>query len=139
MNHPWLNSLSGLAVSRSGSRGSRSGSSSRGSRIRSRRSSSSSSLGFRLLAKDLLQASSLVSATAVLLLLDVGESASLGVNVLDLARALSVELDNLTAGVGAAGLLKVRVETREEVVGAVAEAVALVGGASTVSSMVLLV
>lgn len=75
----------------------------------------------------------------MLLLLDIGQSAGLGVNVLDLARALSVELDNLTASVGGASLLKVRVEASEEVVGAVGEAVALVSGASTVGSVVLLV
>lgn len=72
-------------------------------------------------------------------LLDVSQAASLGVDVLDLARALGVEVDNLASGVGGGGLLKVRVETGEEVVGAVGDAVALVGGLGAVGGMVLLV
>lgn len=75
----------------------------------------------------------------MLLLLQVGETSSLGVNVLHLARAVGVKLGNLLARGVVAGLFKVGADAGEEAVGALRDAVAGVGGLGAVGRVVLLV
>lgn len=62
-----------------------------------------------LLSKDLLETGGLIRASAVLLLLQVGQTSSLGVDLVDLSAAIRVELGDLLAGGRVGGLLKVRV------------------------------
>jgi hypothetical protein len=91
-----------------------------------------------LLAKDLVQASSLVCA-AVLFRLQISKSSRLGVDILHLSGTLEVELGNLLAGGGVAGLLKVAAQAAKEVAGALGDAISLVGSSGAVSGLVLLV
>lgn len=95
--------------------------------------------GLLLLSKDLLETSGLVGAASVLLLLEISETAGLGVDFLHLFLAFLVKLGNLLASRGAGGLLKVRVQAQEEVVGLLGEVVGLIGGPGTVGRLVLLV
>jgi hypothetical protein len=92
-----------------------------------------------LLAEDLLETSSLVGASTMLLLLEISKATSLSVNLLDLSAALSVELSDLLAGGCVGGLLKVRAEAEPEAVGALGDTIALIGGLGSVGSVVLLV
>lgn len=71
--------------------------------------------------------------------LEVGQPPGLAVDVLHLSGAVNVELGNLLAGRRVAGLLKVAVQAREEVVGALGDAVVLVGRLGAVCGLVLLV
>lgn len=63
-----------------------------------------------LLAKHLLESCSLVGTATSLLRLQVSQTSSLGVDLLNLSAAIRVELGNLLAGGGVGGLLKVRAE-----------------------------
>lgn len=92
-----------------------------------------------LLAKDLLKTSSLVGASTVLLLLEIGKTTSLSVDLLDLSAALGVELGDLLAGGCVGGLLKVRAQAEPHAVGALGDSVALIGGLGPVGGVVLLV
>ena len=92
-----------------------------------------------LLSKDSLKASSLVRTATGLLFLQFRQSASLGVHLLHLSAASSVEVNDLLAGGGVGRLLEVRAQTKEEGVGALADTVALVSGFGSVRRVVLLV
>lgn len=99
-----------------------------------------SGLGLLLLgAEDLVETGSLVGATSIVLLLQLGEAAGLLVDVLDLALAVGVELHQLAAGRGLCSLLEVRGQVREEAGGALGDAVALVGRLGAVAGVVLAV
>lgn len=63
-----------------------------------------------LLTKHLLESCGLVGAATGLLLLQVSQTSSLGVDLLNLSATIRVELGDLLAGGGVGGLLKVRAE-----------------------------
>jgi hypothetical protein len=95
--------------------------------------------GSLLLAKDLLEASSLVGASTGLLLLEISKATSLGVDLLDLSATLSVEIGNLLACGCVGGLLKVGAQAEPEAVGTLGDSVALIGSLGPVGGVVLLV
>lgn len=99
----------------------------------------SGSTGSLLLAKDLLKTSGLVSASTVLLLLEVSKTTSLSVDLLDLSAALGVEVGDLLAGRSVGGLLEVRAQAEPKAVGTLGDSVALIGGLGSVGGVVLLV
>ena len=99
----------------------------------------SGSAGSLLLAKDLLKTRGLVGTSTVLLGLEVSETTSLSVDLLNLSAALGVELGDLLAGGGVGGLLEVGAQAEPEAVGTLADAVALIGGLGSVGGVVLLV
>lgn len=75
----------------------------------------------------------------MLLLLQVCQAAGLGVNILNLSRAVLVEGDDALAGGGAGSLLKVRAQAAKETLSPRGNAVGLVRSLRAVGGVVLLV
>lgn len=117
----------------------RGSSSARGSGFRRARRGAISSRLRLANVQDLLQSGCLDSISSVLLLLKLGQTASLVVDIDDLLLALSVEVNQLLASWGGGGLLEVRVEAGEQASSARGDAVALVSSLGTVGGVVLLI
>lgn len=75
----------------------------------------------------------------MVLLLQVRQAAGLGVDILHLARADSVEIDQLLPSRGVGGLLEVRAEAEDEAASPLRDVVRLVGGLGLLGGVVLVV
>ena len=73
------------------------------------------------------------------LLLDIGQTTSLSMNILNLARGLCIKVDNLLTGWGSSSLFVIRGQTGKERVGLLGNAVGLINTLSLFSGMVLAV